>query len=75
MSISMGITVAEKLRIIMNRRGVNMTKLAELSGQSRQNLSNKFARGNFTEDDIEKLADALGCEVDIRFFLPDGTEV
>lgn len=71
----MGITVAEKIRIIMNRRDVSMTKLAELTGQTRQNLSNKFSRGNFTEDDIEKMANALGCSVDIRFILPDGTEV
>lgn len=71
----MKITVAEKLRIIMNRLNVNMTKLSELSGQSRQNLSNKFNRGNFTEEDIQKLATALGCEVEVRFVLPDGTEV
>ena len=69
------ITVSEKLRIIMARRNINMTKLAELSGQSRQNLSNKFARGNFTEDDIETLSNAMGCEVDIRFILPDGSEI
>lgn len=71
----MKITVAEKLRIIMARRDINMTKLAELSGQTRQNLSNKFSRGNFTESDIEALANALGCSVDIRFILPDGSEV
>lgn len=71
----MKITVAEKLRIIMARRDINMTKLAELSGQTRQNLSNKFSRGNFTENDIEALANALGCSVDIRFILPNGSEV
>jgi len=69
------ITVAEKLKIVMNRCGINMTRLAELSGQSRQNLSNKFSRGNFTEDDIKKIAGAMGCEVNITFKLPDGTEI
>lgn len=71
----MKITTAEKLRIIMNRQNINMTKLSELSGQSRQNLSNKFARENFTEEDIQKLADALSCEVEIIFTLPDGTVI
>lgn len=71
----MAITVAEKIRIIMSRRDVSMTKLAQLTGQTRQNLSNKFSRGNFTEEDIEKMANALGCTVDIRFILPDGTEI
>lgn len=69
------ITVGEKLKIIMTRRNITMTNLAELSGQSRQNLSNKFSRDNFTEDDIRKLASALGCDFDIRFTLPDGTEI
>ena len=71
----MGITVGEKIRIIMGRLNVSMTKLAELTGQTRQNLSNKFTRGNFTESDIEAMANALGCSVDIRFILPDGSEV
>ena len=71
----MEITASEKIRIIMNRQGVSMTKLAELTGQTRQNLSNKFSRGNLSESDITSLANALGCSVDIRFILPDGSEV
>ena len=71
----MGITVGEKVRIIMGRQNISMTKLAELTGQTRQNLSNKFSRGNFTESDIDAMANALGCSVDIRFILPDGSEV
>ena len=47
--------------------------LAELTGQTRQNLSNKMSRGNFTEKDIVAFAQALGCQVEIRFTLPDGT--
>ena len=71
----MKIRTSEKFRIIMNRQNVSMTALAERSGQTRQNLSNKFSRSNLTEDDIEKIADALGCEVDIRIILPDGSEI
>lgn len=69
------LTVGEKLKIIMDRRHITMTTLAELSGQSRQNLSNKFSRNNFSEGDIKVLSDAMGCEYDIKFTLPDGTEV
>lgn len=71
----MQFTATEKIRIIMNRLGVSMTELAERSGQTRQNLSNKFSRRNLSESDLETLADALGCSVDIRFILPDGSEV
>ena len=67
----MDISVAEKLRLIMKRQNMTMGELAEASGQTRQNLSNKMTRGNFTEKDIESLASALGCSV----ILPDGTEI
>lgn len=71
----MDITVAEKLRLIMKRKNMTMGELAEASGQTRQNLSNKMARGNFTEKDIGTLANALGCSAKIVFVLPDGTEI
>lgn len=69
------ITVAEKIRLIMKRNGLTMGDLADATGQTRQNLSNKMTRGNFSERDIIALAKALGCNVDIKFTLPDGTEI
>ena len=71
----MDISVAEKLRLIMKRQNMTMGELAEASGQTRQNLSNKMTRGNFTEKDIESLASALWCSAKIIFVLPDGTEI
>ena len=71
----MAMTVAEKLAVIMKRRKMTMGELAAATGQSRQNLSNKVSRGNFTEKDIEKLAAALGCTVEIRFITEDGEEI
>lgn len=71
----MPMTVAEKLGLIMKRRKMTMGELAEATGQTRQNLSNKMSRGNFTERDIAKLAAALGCSVDIRFTTADGEEI
>ena len=71
----MDITVAEKIRLIMKRQNKTMGDIAEASGQTRQNLSNKMTRVNFTEKDILALAAALGCQVEIRFTLPDGTEI
>lgn len=71
----MQITVAEKLRLIMKRQNMMMCDLAEATGQTRQNLSNKMSRGNFSEKDIISIAEALGCKVEIKFTLPDGTEI
>lgn len=71
----MEMSVAEKIRIILGRQKMTMGELAEASGQSRQNLSNKMSKGNFSEADIEKLAKALGCTVKITFVLPSGEEI
>lgn len=71
----MPMTVAEKVGLLMKRRKMTMGELAEATGQTRQNLSNKMSRGNFTEKDIAKLAAALGCTADIRFIAADGTEL
>lgn len=69
------LTVGEKIKIIMKRRNMTLTQLAASTNQTRQNLSNKMARDNFTEGDMKSLAEALGCEVSIEFHLPDGTTV
>lgn len=71
----MGLTIGEKIKVIMNRKNITMTELAAATGQTRQNLSNKMSRDNFTEKDARDMADALGCEVIIEFHLPDGTVI
>lgn len=71
----MELSVAEKIKVIMKRRGMTMTELAAATNQTRQNLSNKMTRDNFTEGDMKVIAKALGCEVLIVFQLPDGTTI
>lgn len=71
----MGLTIGEKVKVIMHRKGVSMTELAAATGQTRQNLSNKMARDNFSEQDARKMAEALGCELIVEFRFPDGTGV
>lgn len=71
----MNMTAAEKIRIIAKRANVSMGELAASTGQSRQNLSNKFNRDNLSEREMEALATALGCKVEITFILPDGTTI
>ena len=68
-------TTAEKIRILAKRTDKSMGDLADATGQSRQNLSNKLSRGNLSEKDIVALAEAMGCEVNIVFTLPDGSEL
>lgn len=49
-------------------------ELAEKTGQTRQNLSNKFSRDNFSEKEIRKFAKILECEFDFYFIIKDTNE-
>ena len=68
-------TVSEKIRIIAKRSNMSMGDLAVATGQTRQNLSNKLGRDNMSVKDIESMAAAMGCTVEVKFTLPDGTEI
>ena len=71
----MQLSNGEKIKVIMKRLGITTTKLAEDLGTSRQNLTNKFNRNKFDEEETRAIAAALGCEVETVFTLPDGTKI
>ena len=70
----MQLTVSEKIRIILGRRNLTITDLAAKLGTSRQNLTNKLNRDNFTEKDIMQIAAALNCTYESLFTLNDTEE-
>ncbi len=63
----MDFTASEKIRLIAKRKGKTMGDVAEMTSQSRQNLSNKMQRNNFTIAELQKIASALDCSIEIRF--------
>lgn len=70
----MALTMSEKIKVVLNRRNMTLGDLAEKTGQSRQNLSNKLSRDNFTEKDLRLIADAIGCTYRATFVLNDTGE-
>jgi hypothetical protein len=62
-----GMTTAEKIRLIVGRRGVTMGEVAEGTGQTRQNFSNKLKRDDFKESELSQIAEFLNCEFKIIF--------
>ena len=70
----MQLTVSEKIRIILGRRNLTITDLAAKLGTSRQNLTNKLNRDNFTEKDIMQIAAALNCSYQSLFTMNDTGE-
>ncbi len=72
----MPLTMGEKIKVILNRRNMTLSQLAEETGQSRQNMSNKMSRDNFTEKELYEIAKALGCTYHAGFIMNDtGEEV
>ncbi len=63
----MDISTSEKIRILAKRKGKTMGDIADMTEQSRQNLSNKMKRDNFTIAELKRIASALGCSVSICF--------
>ncbi len=63
----MKMTASEKIRILAKRQNMKLGDLAEAVNQSRQNLSNKMSRDNFSVKELEDIANALDCELRISF--------
>lgn len=66
--------MAEKVRILLVKRKITVTDLAKHLGMSQSNLSNKLSRDNFSEKELQEIAEALNCDLDIRFTLRDTGE-
>ncbi len=70
----MPLSMGEKIKVVLGRRNMTLGDLAEKTGQTRQNLSNKMSRDNFTEKELRKIADALSCTYYAGFTLNDSGE-
>lgn len=79
----MPMTAGERITVLIKRRGWNIAKLAESisimfpdHATSPQNLANKLRRDNFTEQELHRIAQALGCNYKSSFVMIDtGEEV
>ncbi|MDR3111798.1 MAG: helix-turn-helix transcriptional regulator [Elusimicrobiota bacterium] len=71
----MTLSIAEKIRIILKRQNMTVSDLAKTMKQSRQNLSNKMSRSNFTEQEAAEIAKILGCKFESIFVLKNGDKI
>lgn len=69
------INLIEKIKIAMIKQNVSQTQLAELSGQTKSNLSNKMIRNDFKLSEYEKLVNSLGCSLEITIVTPKGERI
>ena len=65
----MGMSI--KIRTILLERKMTIKMLAEKIGTTGNNLSNKLARDNFSEQELLEIAEALGCDYSASFTMRD----
>ena len=71
----MPLTMGEKIKVLIDRRDITITELARRLGTSRQNMTNKFARDDFSEQELKAIAEKLDCEFIGSFKMNDTGEV
>ncbi len=71
----MKLTTAEKIKLILGRKNMTLSDLAEGMGTSRQNLHNKMNRNNFSENELRHISEVLGIELSIEFVTEDGDRI
>ncbi|WP_157492973.1 helix-turn-helix transcriptional regulator [Lysinibacillus sp. F5] len=71
----MSLTMGEKIKVLLNRKNMSVQDLAELLGQSRQNINTKLKKDNFSEQDLKKIAEVLEVEFEGFFFLKNGEKI
>ena len=58
----------EYIRLCCVRRGnMSEAELARRTGQTPQNMNNKYKRNTFKISELEKVAAALDCELVVKF--------
>ena len=66
--------MSEKIKILLVKRKMTVTQLAEKINTSSQNLSNKIKRDDFRENELREIAEALDCDYEANFVIRDTGE-
>ena len=54
--------------------GITVTELGRQMGMSQQNISKRLVTGKFTQEELERMADIMGCEYHSYFIFPNGSK-
>ena len=59
--------VREYINLCVKKGNISEAELARRTGQTPQNMNNKYKRNTFKISELEKVAEALGAELKIQF--------
>ena len=61
------INLSREIQILLLDKGMKKMEVAEKCGWKHNTFSAKLTRNNFTVAEIQKIADALDCDLEIKF--------
>ena len=67
--------MTEKIKILLVKKDISAVKLAELLGTTPSNLYNKFKRDNFSERELNEIAEKLDCKFEGSFYSSNGEKL
>lgn len=65
--MSTGITMKDKIKMTLVRKHMSQKELAKSLGCSPTSLSNRLKCGRFTYQELEEIAQAMGCQLRLEF--------
>lgn len=66
----------QKINMALAYKGISQAALARAIGMSPSNFNQKIKRDTFTDEELKKIADALGAiYIPASFEFPDGTKI
>ena len=66
----------QKIKAAAAYKGISQAKLALAIGMTASNFNQKLKRATFTEEELQKIAEALGASfVPFSFQFPDGMKI
>ena len=68
-------TLQQKVKAACDLAGMSLTELGTRLGMSQQNFSKRLKVGKFTQEELEKIADALGCQYVSSFIFENGSKI
>lgn len=66
------ISIRHKVLLACEKSGITLTRLAQEMGMSQSSLSKRLKVGKLTQEELEKIAELLGCEYHSYFEFSDG---
>ena len=62
------ISIKHKVEIACKLNDITVTELARRLGTSQQNLSKRLKVGKFSQDELETIANAIGCQISFQLW-------